>query len=65
MQQLAATSRVQLREAVEAVGVGLGEDAERRVALVDDDHGAVGPLVDQRERVARSVLVRPSVIGVS
>ena len=35
-----------------------------RPVVVDDDHGAVGPLVDQAERVADGV-VGDSVIGVS
>ena len=55
---------VELGEAVDAGGVVLGEDAERLAAVVDDDHGAVGALVDQRERLADRVVGR-SVIGVS
>ena len=56
---------MQLGEAVEAGGVVLGEHAERPVAVVDDHDGAVGPLVDQPERVADRVRAATSVIGVS
>ena len=49
---------VQLGEAVEAGGVVLGEHAERAAAVVDDDDGAVGALVDQPERVADRVVRR-------
>ena len=49
--QVAGHHVAQLREAVEAGGVALGEDADGLVAL-DHDHGAVGALVDQRERLA-------------
>ena len=55
---------MQLGEAVEAGGVVLGEHAERPVAVVDDDDRAVGPLVDEAERVADGVC-GDSVIGVS
>ena len=48
--QVAGHHVAQLREAVEAGGVALGEDADGLVAL-DHDHGAVGALVDQRERL--------------
>ena len=44
--------------------VGLGEDAERLVVVVDDHDDAVGPLVDQGQRLADR-LVGPRVIGVS
>ena len=49
---------VELGEAVESGGVGFLEDAHRRASLVDDDHGAVGSLVDQRERVADRMVRR-------
>ena len=56
--QLAAHHDVQLREAVEADGVLLGEHAERPPAVVDDDDRAVRPLVDQPEGVGDRVVRR-------
>ena len=49
---------VQLGEAVEARRVGLREHAERPVAVIDDDHGAMRPLVDQPEGVDDRVVGR-------
>ena len=54
--ELAAHHVLQLREAVEAGGVVLGEDALRAAVVVDHHDGAVRPLVDEAERVADGVV---------
>ncbi len=53
--EVAAHHVLQLGEAVEADGIVLGEDAGRRAVVTDDDECAVGPLVDQAERIADGV----------
>ena len=50
--QIAAHHVLDLREPVVAGGVALGEDADRLLLVVDDDHCSVGPFVDETERIA-------------
>ena len=56
--ELAADGHVKLGEAVVPGRIALVEDTERCPTFVDDNHGAVGPLVDQRQRVADRVVRR-------
>ena len=56
--ELAAHDVLELGEAVETGGVVLGEHPDRSTVAVDHDHCAVGPLVDQVERVADRVAGR-------
>ena len=54
-EQLGGHHLAQLGEPVDAVAVGLGDHADR-AAVLDHDHGAVRPLGQQAQRVARGRL---------